>query len=99
MIDSLMGPNRIVTETQDILRVVANYYKVLFGWESRGLLPWIANFGIDKVSSVENQELTTPFSEQEIKQADFDSYVEGAPGPDGLTGPHLSSPRFPEGGA
>jgi hypothetical protein len=36
MIDSLMGPNRIVTETRDILRVVADYYKVLFGWESRG---------------------------------------------------------------
>jgi hypothetical protein len=29
--------------------------------------------------------LTTPFFEEEIKEAIFSSYAEGAPGPDGLS--------------
>lgn len=38
----------------------------------------------DKVSSEENFSLTAPFTEEEIKEAVFGSYAEGAPGPDGL---------------
>jgi hypothetical protein len=37
------------------------------------------------VSPRENVELTAPFSEQEIKRVIFDSYTEGAPGPNGLS--------------
>jgi hypothetical protein len=36
----------------------------------------------EMVSPAENAELVAPFLEQEIKSVVFDSYVEGAPGPD-----------------
>jgi hypothetical protein len=69
-IDSLKGPNGIVFETSDILQVVASYYKELFGWESRGAVTLNSQFwdARDRVSPEENLELTTPFSEQEIKK-------------------------------
>jgi hypothetical protein len=37
------------------------------------------------VSSEENEFLTAPFSEKEVKEAIFSCYPEGAPGPDGLS--------------
>jgi hypothetical protein len=37
-IDCLKGPNGMVSESADILRVAASYYKNLFGWESRGVV-------------------------------------------------------------
>ena len=38
-----------------------------------------------KVSREENDFLVAPFSEEEIKEAIFNCYPEGAPGPDGLS--------------
>jgi hypothetical protein len=37
-IDCIKGPNGMVFENSDILKVAANYYKDLFRWESRGVL-------------------------------------------------------------
>jgi hypothetical protein len=37
------------------------------------------------VTREENEMLNAPFTEEEIKTAVFDSYSEGAPGPDGFT--------------
>jgi len=34
---------------------------------------------------LENEMLEAPFSESEIKEAVFDSYADGAPGPDGFS--------------
>jgi hypothetical protein len=86
-IDRLRGPNGMVTETSEILKIAANYYKELFGWEDRGNTSLDSHFleASDRVSPRENAELTTPFSEQEIKRVIFDSYAEGAPGPNGLS--------------
>jgi hypothetical protein len=36
------------------------------------------------VTDEQNRKLEAPFSEEEIKKAIFDSYSDGAPGPDGL---------------
>ena len=38
----------------------------------------------EKVTPEENNTLEAPFSEEEVKQAVFDSYSDGAPGPDGI---------------
>jgi hypothetical protein len=40
---------------------------------------------LDKISPEENEAFEDDFSEEEIKRAVFDSYAEGAPGPDGLS--------------
>ena len=39
----------------------------------------------DKVSDEQNAFLHVDFTEQEVKEAVFSSYAEGAPGPDGLS--------------
>jgi hypothetical protein len=39
----------------------------------------------DKLTLEENELLEEKFSEEEVKKAIFDSYSEGAPGPDGLS--------------
>jgi hypothetical protein len=77
----------MVYETVDILRVAAKYYKELFGWENRGTFSLNNQFWEprNRVSPMENIALTSPFSKKEIKEAVFDSYVEGTPGPDRLS--------------
>jgi hypothetical protein len=77
----------MVYETVDILRVAAKYYKELFGWESRGTFSLNNQFWEprNRVSPMENIALTSPFSQKEIKDAMFDSYAEGAAGPDRLS--------------
>ena len=39
----------------------------------------------EKVTLEENLMLQCPFSEEEIKEAVFGSYADGAPGPDGFS--------------
>jgi hypothetical protein len=46
----------------------------------------------EKVSQEENDLLSAPFTEEEIMEAIFSSYAEGAPGPDGL--PFLFYQKF-----
>jgi hypothetical protein len=93
-IECIRGPNGMVTETPDILRVAADYYKNLFRWESKGAISLDDQFceSSEMVSPAENAELVAPFLDQEIKSVVFDSYAEGAPGPDGL--PFLFYQKF-----
>jgi hypothetical protein len=41
--------------------------------------------GDEKVSTEENESLEAPFSEAEVKQVVFSSYLDGVSGPDGIT--------------
>jgi len=61
-----------------------DFYKTLFGQEPRTGVSLDENFWEeeDKLTSAENELLEAPFSEAEIKAAVFESYAEGAPGPD-----------------
>jgi hypothetical protein len=76
------------------LRAAVGYYKKLFGREDRGSFSLQSDFweAEDKVTPEENIALQAPFLEEEVKAAVFNSYLEGAPGPDGL--PFLFFQRF-----
>ena len=39
----------------------------------------------EKVTALENELLEAPFTENEVREAVFSSYAEGAPGPDGFS--------------
>jgi hypothetical protein len=86
-IETLNGPDGPVHDTPAILKVAAEYYKDLFRWEGRGSSSLGNNFWAPEelVSPAEVMELETPFLEDEVKAAMFNSYAEGAPGPDGLS--------------
>jgi hypothetical protein len=86
-IESLRGPNGLVSETTEILKVAADYYKELFRWEDRCTISLEGQFweAKDMVSPADNVGLVAPFSEQEIKHVVFDSYAKGTPGLDGLS--------------
>jgi hypothetical protein len=64
-IECLKGPNGLVYDTQEILAVVADFYKGMFKWESRGSMSLGANFWSigDSISDEENVELVAPFTE------------------------------------
>jgi hypothetical protein len=69
-----------------MMGIAVDFYKNLFAKEPEvpvklGLSFWDEK---DKVSAEENSALLAPFSEEEIKNAVFSCYPEGAPGPDGL---------------
>jgi hypothetical protein len=93
-IDSLMGPNGVVQDTNKILEVAVDFYKNLFRKESRGSFSLTADFWgpKDKLSVEDCASLEKPFSEDEIKLAVFSCYPEGSPGPDGL--PFLFFQKF-----
>ena len=85
-VDSLMGPQGLVHDQAGIMKIALDFYKDLFAREERGDLIlgrdfWAAS---DLVSEEENKILCAPFSEDEIKDAIFSCYAEGAPRPDGL---------------
>ena len=67
--------------------IALNFYKDLFAREERVNINLDDNFlsESEKVSNEENELLVAPFSEEEIKEAIFSCYAEGAPGPDGLS--------------
>jgi hypothetical protein len=78
------------TETEDIkdmLDIAVDFYKKLFGKEDKLDIDLGENFWDDgnKVSDAENAELDKDFFEEEIKDAVFGSYAEGALGPDGFS--------------
>jgi hypothetical protein len=66
-----------------MLSHAVDFYKNLFGAEVLGIHLG-ENFWEeeDKVTAAENELLEASFTEEEIKAAIFDSYAEGAPGPD-----------------
>jgi hypothetical protein len=81
----LETPDGWVEENDKMLEHAVDFYKSLFRKEpdsniSLGDDFWEEN---EKVTSVENELLTAPFTE-EVRVALFSSYADGAPGPDGL---------------
>jgi hypothetical protein len=85
-IHSLQGPEGMVHDTPNMLKVAANFYRELFKYESRGSFSIENDFWNrrDILTLEENEALQAPFSEKEIKEAIFSSYVERALEPDGL---------------
>jgi hypothetical protein len=76
-----------VSETKEMLNLVVEYYKNIFGKEDRLEISLMDSFWDpeDLVSNEENDMLDAPFTEDEIKEAVFGSYAEGALGLDGFT--------------
>jgi hypothetical protein len=87
MIRVLDGPDGPVTETKEMLGIAMDYYKDLFGFEDRPDIRLKHNFfsADERVKVDENEMLSRSFSEEEIREAVFSSYADGAPGPDGLS--------------
>ena len=83
----LDGPLGAVESNADMLEVASSFYKNLFSAEDRINLTLGPDFGDpeDMVTNAENEMLQKPFSEEEIREAIFTSYVAGAPGPDGFS--------------
>jgi hypothetical protein len=86
-IECLNSPDGMVKETLEILRVTINFYKDLFQEEARGGFSLQEDFwdSVDRVTRDECRALEAPFSEQETREVVFSCYLEGAPGPDGLS--------------
>lgn len=87
MISSLEGANGLVSDTKSILGIDVDYYRSLFNAEPHPDISLQYDFWAEeeKVSLEENLSLTQPISEDEIKHVVFNSYAEGAPGPDGFS--------------
>jgi hypothetical protein len=87
MIHVLDGPDGPKTETDKMLKIATGYYKDLFKEEARPDIRLKPDFFSEeeKVRVDENNMLESRFSEEEIKEAVFSSYADGAPGPDGLS--------------
>ena len=94
MITSLQGHEGEVTDQKEMLTIATGFYKTLFGYEAKPNIHLKSSFWNDeeKLSEEENTMLSSPLSEEEIRTAIFDSYADGAPGPDGF--PFLFYQRF-----
>lgn len=81
------GPDGVLENTKDMIDHVVDFYKSLFGVEENLGVRLGDNFWEeeDKITPSENELLEAPFSEEEIKTTVFESYAEGAPGPDGFS--------------
>jgi hypothetical protein len=77
----------VVQSTEDIVKVATNFYKDLLKFEPRPDINISREFfkEVDQVTPEENEMLERPFSKEKVKKAIFESYAEGAPGPDGLS--------------
>jgi hypothetical protein len=79
-IECIMGPQGLVSENREILKVAAWFYKHLFKKEERGTCSLSEDFldlG-DSLTREECEELEAPFTEEEIKLVVFSCYPEGA---------------------
>ena len=83
----LEGPDGPVYSTKDMLEVATNFYKNLFGYETKPNIHIDDQFWSEEelVTEAENVLLERPFSEKEIKKTVMGSYANGAPGPDGFS--------------
>jgi hypothetical protein len=70
-----------------MLKIAVDYYRKLFGEEEKMDVSLMDSFWEpeDMVTEEENIILDEPFTEEEIKEVVFGSYVEGALGPNGFT--------------
>ena len=78
-IPALETPDGLLEDTKDMLNHVVDFYKHLFGAKENLGVHLGENFWEegDKVTDSENELLEAPFTEEEIKNAVFDSYAEG----------------------
>jgi hypothetical protein len=77
-----------------MMDVAVNFYKTLFAKEPSSNVKLGDSFWDDNdlIISEENELLTAPFTETEIRDTIFSSYPDGAPRPDGL--PFLFYQKF-----
>ena len=82
----LNGPDGPVENTSDIIKIVVDYYKQLFGREDTLDISLDKEFWdpSEKVSDEHNKLLEVDITEEDVRKAVFGSYAEGAPGPDGF---------------
>jgi hypothetical protein len=87
LISSLEGPEGRTSDLSEMLDLASVYYKNLFRFEEGSGFSLDSDFFShnEKVSPEQNLNLEAPFTEQEVKKAVFDSYSDGAPGPDGIS--------------
>jgi hypothetical protein len=87
LISSLEGPEGQSSDLPEMLDIASDYYKNLFHFEEGSGFALDSDFFSpdEKVSPDQNLGLESPFIEQEVKKAVFDSYSDGAPGPDGIS--------------
>lgn len=82
----LEGLEGTVADDVGMRKIALDHSKDLFKWEPRPNINLRSDFysEAEKVSTVENNKLEARFSEEEIKNAVFSPYSDGAHGPDGL---------------
>jgi hypothetical protein len=82
----LEGNNGPMEDTKGMLALAVDYYKSLFGFDEKLDISLADDFWneTEKVTDAQNRMLDERFFEQEVKDAVFGSYAEGAPGPDGF---------------
>jgi hypothetical protein len=86
----LVEGENIIEGDENLLSHATEFYKSLFGQSERSGV-WI-NFDFpDRVSEDENEDLTKPFSFEEIKDIVFSLAHNKSPGPDGFPGNFISS--------
>jgi hypothetical protein len=83
----LRGEAGMVEDNKGMLDIAVNYYKILFCKEPCLDIDLLDGFWDpeDTVSQEHNNMLNADFSEEEVRDAIFGSYAEGAPGLDGLS--------------
>jgi len=86
-ISGLEGPDGWIDDNKGMLEHAVDFYRKLFGKEEDSGVKLGQDFGgvDEKVTALENELLEAPFTENEVREAVFSSYAEGAPGPDGLS--------------
>jgi hypothetical protein len=86
LVHSLDGPDGPITDEAEMLELATSFYKDLFKKEVHSGYRLAEDFysSNECVTDEQNIDLEAPFSEEEVKKAIFDSYSDGAPGPDGL---------------
>ena len=94
LVHSLDGPDGPITDEKGMLVFATNFYKDLFGCEAPSGFRLQQDFFSEeeRLSVDQNAILENPFTEEEIKEAVFGSYSDGAPEPDGL--PFLFYQKF-----
>lgn len=86
LVSNLLVPDGVREDQEGMIKIAVDFYKNLFAKENREDITLGQDFWQEreKVTQEENEFLSAPFREDEIKEAIFSSYAEGAPGPDGL---------------
>ena len=75
--------DRVITDQAAIGQALSNHFREFYRRGPPNRWRWLAT-GADALSVSQQQELITPFSEEEVKKAIRHLNSEGAPGPDGI---------------